>query len=1444
MEDLSSPPPLSVPTSSFSPPSSASTDLLNEEEEERQKAKETLRLLKSLLCGDRSSDQVPSSSSSLNSEKETVFSLCQTVSFTAAKYRTILKREQEGSPVDPDEEEALRAALNAVQAVTTGGTGDSVEPPTPEILAPFRPKYAGRRLLQKTAQDVYQVLRSQQSQKDGHQGDHKQGEGEESAAQSSLFYGYNTTDASLLVLAHLYCLLGENYINTEETTEGERRLRKCVEILMKVASPPSPLASSSSAFGSSISLLDVNQYNNAYTGIWSFLLFSRPCLLLRGAIALLDLVSLYARWQRAKDALLCFSRVSVLLALAKLELQHMTRDTRGVVQEDMEDRGGEEESVASPCSDLSNARSSSSCVFTGELAKKREFQGSTEGEDKRQVSFSSCPSSSPHENRFCSLLSETARILLLVVESLELLRRCVSARLRLLESEGEEDEREQGQTSGEAAAESCGAIAELLEKRSRVLTMKEKGSEKTLAQDNGKVNKEDKELGEENKRRTAGKQEQLSGTAAEGSSSSHMKRGDGDATKCCPPFGFDACLPGVIFSFFSFSPFVVDIKDIVRNLLSISTYYGYTAKPGMKMRDRKTEGRAEEDGGYRFLFTAEYVLHTAECLLEEEKVRKTVLSKAREERRRRKQERKRLPREVADEARPDGETTKNSEMGAQNTPENKTKEAAAAGQCTAPGSQQKEIKEDVENECEREKGGEKPKDFDAASVQQVGEREAGNTGKSQKEKEEEEVLTDSEGEEEAGEEELVIREGEEIIVKVVTPDVHELDELIAEVKRDKSLLYAHRLEASRKILSNPHGTIKLMADVQEEEDSDRATGTEGQANKGEEEKERESSNSPLGGVSEDHGEEDEGKCFEDVIIRKHAPDFPPMLLDVQDCLALLCVSESCIRTTWMEQLERGDSMQQTKSSSSSSSSNAPASQEQEEKAGEGESCRASPGEVVEKKKEVEKGALEKDQSGEKEGDSHGDAVHLREDKAEASQSGQTYDTLVGDSPSCDISGATGGGKGRGVHTTQNSLLDFTSRPVKRDSVWYTGSKAMDTRKEGKDRAKERFSDGENEMTVWDNPPGTENNTTKLLSEKLKEQMRERLIRLTENLQVRCAVFFPSFHLQVGTKLKKANLAFLRVMSRLEDLHASLLPYKNFISRHLMALALVDDFAAPRCLFQMSLHESQAALQTFQLDGWTTEHTRLIIHQAALYKEISFFEDDLKRYIAMHTRRANLLSSLVDELNPQHYLDLVRQMQFELGETYKELYRLKWTGDIQKNFDVSEDAPELDPLVVQNEEIIRMWKSPKLHGIAAKSVLFFTAFLDSFRKPPSAELPHSRSQSDNFTKDKISDQAEKKAGGEKNEDVDVPEELRAVYLAARIARAKMLTRMGTTKDEMIQFMVKALKEYEWMHGFLAELAKEEGPSSSFASPLRCHLELCEQTLQLLPLRISKLAALGR
>ncbi|KYK63711.1 KIF1-binding protein [Toxoplasma gondii TgCatPRC2] len=297
-------------------------------------------------------------------------------------------------------------------------------------------------------------------------------------------------------------------------------------------------------------------------------------------------------------------------------------------------------------------------------------------------------------------------------------------------------------------------------------------------------------------------------------------------------------------------------------------------------------------------------------------------------------------------------------------------------------------------------------------------------------------------------------------------------------------------------------------------------------------------------------------------------------------------------------------------------------------------------------------------------------------------------------------------------------------------------------------------------------------------------------------------------------MRKMNYEFLQCVAKLDSLPPALRPYATFISKHLMALALCDDFAAPRCLFVMANHEAQAALKTFALDGWTTEHTRLIIHEAALYKELSFFENDVQRYMAMHSRRAKLLAALVVELNPQHYLDLVRQMHFELGETYKEIYDVKWTGQINRDAALDDDVTEMNPDVVQREEVTRMRKSTKLHGYAERSVAHFSEFIESFQKKAS-----SRSQ--------------------KTEENEVCEELLPLYLAARLTRAKMLMRLGRDRDEMIQGMVRSLKEYEWLRNFLSQ--RETESSDSF---LLRQLSLCEQTLQLLPLRISKLAALGR
>ncbi|KEP66590.1 UNVERIFIED_CONTAM: hypothetical protein HHA_268000 [Hammondia hammondi] len=1154
------------------------------EDGEPGRAAETLRLLQSLFFSSSalrvgcsgslagSSAVRPASDFSTHQEGGApptlpFFPLSTLMRETISKYRTILEREKAGHPVDPDEQEAAEAALCAVRESQRGEEGEEAdgESQTPggrepaELLAPFRPKYAGRRLLQKTAQDLYRAYRLQRGREAARRDDSAKPivDALEWMAAPEL-----AATRVLLCLAHLYGLLGQNYINTEETAEGERRLRKCVELIAKAAALYQPFAGSPSGSQSSV---------------WSYLLFSPAALRVRVALALLDLAGLYARWQRGRDARACLSRVAPLLALA---------------ERDLEEKG------------------------TGPVGA--DSRGPTQVE-KAAETETHCGAS--EQTR------EAARLLGLVIHSLRFLQRCVSAQVWMLPIEGDETENGGSASPEEAAQETCAAMGELLEKRERLLKRareREEADQQCLTRGESATPEEERATKEVLRNAGGGKRgepvDAVGASVRDNLFSFVSSRSDAGRAPVSA-----SSLPSLVFTFFSFSPFVVDTKEIVRNLLSLATFYGFSSL--------SSSSPAGSGRGLVTLFSAEYILQTAECLVEEEAKRLNELRLLREARSRREK--------AAEAQRTSG------------VPESETCEVASNG---PPGD---------------ERAG----------------PELATGGQSDSEEEE------------------MDREGGEVTARICRPDARTLEELLAEVRRDKSLLYARRLRVSRDVLSDPAGLLDPLAKRQEAEgpatetvSGDRPSISEGEAR----------------GTAEATRAERQGKAnkYFAELLEKQTTQFPPVLQDVQDCLALLSLPEAFLARKLL---------------------------------------------------------------GENAAGSEGDAVvgAIKSSSAESDMRLVVPDDLTRE---------------------QKGVADFFSLSMERGAALLLGDNRTEaTRATGCSEALRA-----REETFWRPDRGEE----------------DQLVPLTDDLYLRCAVRFAPFHHQVGQKMRKMNYEFLQCVAKLDSLPPALRPYAAFISKHLMTLALCDDFAAPRCLFVMANHEAQAARKTFVLDGWTTEHTRLIIHEAALYKELSFFENDVQRYTAMHSRRAKLLAAHVVELNPQHYLDLVRQMHFELGETYKEIYDIKWTGQINRDAALDDDVTEMNPDVVQREEVARMRKSTKLHGYAERSVAHFSAFIESFQKKAA-----SRSQ--------------------KTDENEVCDELLPLYLAARLTRAKMLMRLGRDRDEMIQGMVRSLKEYEWLRNFLSQ--RETETSDSF---LLRQLSLCEQTLQLLPLRISKLAALGR
>merc|ERR1712136_616979 len=74
-----------------------------------------------------------------------------------------------------------------------------------------------------------------------------------------------------------------------------------------------------------------------------------------------------------------------------------------------------------------------------------------------------------------------------------------------------------------------------------------------------------------------------------------------------------------------------------------------------------------------------------------------------------------------------------------------------------------------------------------------------------------------------------------------------------------------------------------------------------------------------------------------------------------------------------------------------------------------------------------------------------------------------------------------------------------------------------------------------------------------------------------------------------------------------------------------------------------------------------EHVRVLQELSTLYRTLCFWESDVKRALAMMARRAQMLAPLLDQLNQKVYIAFWRQLSFEVGEIYQEMYDLRALG---------------------------------------------------------------------------------------------------------------------------------------------------------------------------------------
>ena len=127
-----------------------------------------------------------------------------------------------------------------------------------------------------------------------------------------------------------------------------------------------------------------------------------------------------------------------------------------------------------------------------------------------------------------------------------------------------------------------------------------------------------------------------------------------------------------------------------------------------------------------------------------------------------------------------------------------------------------------------------------------------------------------------------------------------------------------------------------------------------------------------------------------------------------------------------------------------------------------------------------------------------------------------------------------------------------------------------------------------------------------------------------------------------------------------------------------------------------------AKEFYVLDGHVTNYVEILQDMSQLFKLLAFFDADFERRCKMHKRRIDMLSEVLVELNPQHYLLVCRQLMYEIAETYSEMVDLKLA--------IAEESGE-----PPHAHAVK-----KINTLIKQSVKFFQSYLDSLKR--NGELP--------------------------------------------------------------------------------------------------------------------------
>ncbi|GAB5361363.1 hypothetical protein AAMO2058_000707000 [Amorphochlora amoebiformis] len=207
-----------------------------------------------------------------------------------------------------------------------------------------------------------------------------------------------------------------------------------------------------------------------------------------------------------------------------------------------------------------------------------------------------------------------------------------------------------------------------------------------------------------------------------------------------------------------------------------------------------------------------------------------------------------------------------------------------------------------------------------------------------------------------------------------------------------------------------------------------------------------------------------------------------------------------------------------------------------------------------------------------------------------------------------------------------------------------------------------------------------------------------------------------------------------------------------------------------------------ASKFFILDGFVTDHIKILQELSQLWKLLSVREKNLSRRAKMHKRRINLLRPVLHEINQAAYGQEYQQLADEVASSYVEIQDIKET--------LFPSLPEKE----RGKAII------KINSVARQALLYYRLFIRGFHKGFGADIP-----------DKIDDYLQKP------------------YLNARFFVARLYTRIiGDSTPTTCRLHQASLEEYKT----IIQLVKKWNTKDFTAE-----LNICKEMVELLPPKIA-------